>query len=223
MIRQNLQALNWLIIRLWIPKDKSSVYQPWTDWIYLMIRNTLTLHSSSNIHVWCGPQTYNKHHNTTLNTSWSIEYLEHGSRVQTKAVRPRLSDEGQGWWIIHCQQCFKTDITKRVCLSFWLCLVLAREKEERKLLLALTTIASLCILKLRHYKFEYTHNNLESIQQRRGVGQAAKFKLGGVILWYIAISTSAEEHLFNATIERVSQVLHRIHHHTAINCITWNK
>lgn len=68
-----------------------------------------------------------------------------------------------------------------------------------------------------------THKNLESIQQWRGVCQASKFKLGRVIFGYISIGACAEEHLLDATEERISQVLHRVHHDTAVYCITWGK
>lgn len=70
-------------------------------------------------------------------------------------------------------------------------------------------------------KEERTHKNLESVQQWGGVGQAAKFKLGRVVLWYISISASAEENLLNAAEEGVSQILNRVHHDTTVDGVTW--
>lgn len=70
-------------------------------------------------------------------------------------------------------------------------------------------------------KEERTYKNLESVQQWGGVGQAAKFKLGRVVLWYVSISASAEEDLLNAAEERVSQILDRVHHDAAVDGVTW--
>lgn len=104
-------------------------------------------------------------------------------------------------------------------LSWWRAL----DQREKKLS-RLFYIDSHCYANFAKLNWtQYTHKKLESIKQWWRVSQAAKFKLGWIILWYISISTSAEEHLLYTTEERVSQVLHRVHHHTTIDCITWNK
>ncbi len=120
-----------------------------------------------------------------------------------------------------------TSPNTRAWVSGWAlswCVRLREKKKERKKefsckILSYTSLHT----EITTLKPEYTHKNLESIEQWRGVSQAAKFKLGRVVLWYISISASAEEHLLYATEERVSQVLHRVHHHTAIDRITWKK
>lgn len=66
-----------------------------------------------------------------------------------------------------------------------------------------------------------THKNLKSVEQRGGVCQAAKLKLGRVVLWNVSIAACAEEHLLYAAEKRVSQVLNGIHHHTAVDCVAW--
>lgn len=52
------------------------------------------------------------------------KYLEHGCGVQPKAIRPWLSNQGHGWWVVHCQHGIKSDIPKHTRLSLWLSLVL---------------------------------------------------------------------------------------------------
>lgn len=63
-----------------------------------------------------------------------------------------------------------------------------------------------------------SYQDLESVQKRGGICQAAILLVGGVVLWNVTICPSTEEDLLNATGEGVAQVLHRVHHHTAIDC-----
>lgn len=63
-----------------------------------------------------------------------------------------------------------------------------------------------------------SYQDLESVQKRGGICQAAILPVGGVVLWNVTICPSAEEDFLNATGEGVAQVLHRVHHHTAVDC-----
>lgn len=63
-----------------------------------------------------------------------------------------------------------------------------------------------------------SYQDLESVQKRGGVCQAAILLVGGVVLWNVTIRPGAQEDFLNATGEGVAQVLHRVHHHTAVDC-----
>lgn len=65
-----------------------------------------------------------------------------------------------------------------------------------------------------------TYNDLKSVEQGRSISQAAKLKVARTIFWDVTIGSSAEEHFLYITHEGVAQVLHRVHHHSAINDIT---
>ena len=67
--------------------------------------------------------------------------------------------------------------------------------------------------------FGGTYDNLEPVQKRGRICQAAKLKLGRVVLWHVSIRAGAEVHLLDVAEERVAQVLHGVDKHTAIDGI----
>lgn len=66
-----------------------------------------------------------------------------------------------------------------------------------------------------------TYNDFESVQQRGSVSQAAKLKAAGVVFWNVSISSCTQEDFLYVAKKGVTQVLHWIHHHSAINSISW--
>lgn len=62
-----------------------------------------------------------------------------------------------------------------------------------------------------------SYQYLKSVEQRGGIGQAAELLIGGVIFGNVAVGSGAQEHFLNAARERVAQVLHRVHHHAAVD------
>lgn len=64
------------------------------------------------------------------------------------------------------------------------------------------------------------YNDLESVEKRWSISQTAELKVAGVVFGNITISPGAEKHFFYVANKGVAQVLHRIHHHPAIDCIT---
>lgn len=68
-----------------------------------------------------------------------------------------------------------------------------------------------------------TYQNLEPVQQRGRICQAAVLLVGGVVLRDVTICPSAQKDLFNAAREGVTQILHRVHHDTTIDGGAWEK
>ncbi len=66
----------------------------------------------------------------------------------------------------------------------------------------------------------HTYNDLKSVQKRRWISQAAVLKVVRVEFWNVSIRPCAQEDLFNVTDERVSKILNRIHHYTAVDDIS---
>lgn len=62
-----------------------------------------------------------------------------------------------------------------------------------------------------------SYQDLESVQQRGSVCQAAILLVGGVVLGNVAICSSAEEDFLNAAGEGVAQVLDWVHHDTTVD------
>ena len=65
-----------------------------------------------------------------------------------------------------------------------------------------------------------TYDDLESVENGRSVGQTAKLKVAGAVFGDVSIRSGAEENFLYVTNEGVAQVLHRIHHHSAVDRIS---
>lgn len=63
-----------------------------------------------------------------------------------------------------------------------------------------------------------SYQDLESVQKRGSICQAAILLISRVVLGNVTICTSAEEDFLDATGEGVTQVLDWVHHHTTIDC-----
>lgn len=63
------------------------------------------------------------------------------------------------------------------------------------------------------------YNYLESVEKRLSVSQTAKLVVAGIIFRDVSISSGTQKHFFYAANKGVTQVLHWIHHHSAINGI----
>lgn len=100
------------------------------------------------------------------------------------------------------------------CVSGW---ALSWKKNENKRTCALDQIHQNDENKIVAY------NYFKSVEQGWSIGQAAEFKVAGVVFWNVSIRSSAQKHFLYVTNKWVSQVLHWIHHHSAINCIPCRK
>lgn len=65
--------------------------------------------------------------------------------------------------------------------------------------------------------FTASYQDFESVQKGWGVRQAAVLLVGGVVLGDVTVRPSAEEDFLDAAGEGVTQVLDRVHHHTAVD------
>lgn len=61
------------------------------------------------------------------------------------------------------------------------------------------------------------YQDLESIEQGWSISQASILFIGRIVLWHVAVCASTKEHFLYAAGERVTQVLHWVHHHTTID------
>lgn len=66
--------------------------------------------------------------------------------------------------------------------------------------------------------FTASYQDFKSVQEGRGVRQAAVLLVGGVVLGDVTICPSAEENFLDAAGEGLTQVLDWIHHHAAVDC-----
>lgn len=88
--------------------------------------------------------------------------------------------------------------------------VLQNNKKKSEILSPLLFVLAKHVVK--------SHQDLEPIKKRGGIGQATILLISWVVLGNVTIRTSAEEDFLNATGEGVPQVLDRVHHHATIDC-----
>ena len=62
-----------------------------------------------------------------------------------------------------------------------------------------------------------SYEDLEAVEQRGRVRQAAELKLGGVVLGHVAVGPGTQVHLLDVAEERVAQVLHGVYHDPAVD------
>lgn len=99
-----------------------------------------------------------------------------------------------------------------------LCPAEKKNKKTQKSEMISTSFRFQNTLKYCPCEFIASYQDLESVKKRGSIGQAAILLVSRAVLGNVAICTSAEEDLLNATGERVTQVLDWVHHHTAKNC-----
>lgn len=69
-------------------------------------------------------------------------------------------------------------------------------------------------------KRKITYQDLEPVKQGWSISQASILFICRVVLWHITIRTGTQEHFLYAAGERITQVLHWVHHHTPIDLRT---
>lgn len=134
-----------------------------------------------------------------------------------EAIWSWLSSQRQTSRCVLSQCGLKSDITKCKSLSLRLGFVLQRKKNTQKSEMISASFGFQNTLKYCPCEFIASYQDLESVKKRGSICQAAILLVSRAVLGNVAICTSAEEDLLNATGEGVTQVLDWVHHHTAIN------